>query len=364
MRAEVTKSSGTIRFLGAENQLLLEEPATNGRYTSPVVRRSDTASHLWQKFVLNHGEALYGLGQHQNAPMNYRNSSLTLLQSNRVENGVPLLVSTNGYGIFWDNASETMFASGTATAFEGIAPTQLFTANGTTGGLTGEYYASNNFTNLVLTRDDKGIDFDWWKLSPAAGMPNDNYSIRWTGKILTEAAGTYTFRSLEDDGLRVWVNNTLLINDWATHPLTNKEGSISLAANTKYNITVEYFEATDKSLVRLEWKKPSSANTAFSFYSDIGDQIDYYMIYGPEIDQIVAGYQAVTGSVPLLPKWSYGFFQSRERYIDQNMVLTIANEFRTRKIPIDVIVQDWNYWTAWNSFIFDASRYPDPAGIP
>ncbi|MDF1514776.1 MAG: glycoside hydrolase family 31 protein, partial [Anaerolineae bacterium] len=98
------------------------------------------------------------------------------------------------------------------------------------------------------------------------------------------------------------------------------------------------------------------------FWSDIDDELDFTFIYGPEFDQIVAHYRTLTGQVPMLPKWAFGYVQSKERYIDQEELLAIAREYRSRSIPIDCIVQDWRTWPEglWGQKTFDASRFPDP----
>jgi alpha-D-xyloside xylohydrolase len=73
-------------------------------------------------------------------------------------------------------------------------------------------------------------------------------------------------------------------------------------------------------------------------------QIDYYIIYGPQMDAIIHQYRSMTGHVPLFPEWAYGFFQSKDRYKSQDEILSIAAEYRSRHIPIDAIVQDWFWW--------------------
>src|SRR5262249_7092680 len=90
----------------------------------------------------------------------------------------------------------------------------------------------------------------------------------------------------------------------------------------------------------------------------------YYFVYGPELDQVVSGYRALTGQAPMLPSWAYGFFQSRDRYMTAQDSLDVLQGFRTRGIPIDVIVQDWQYWptAGWGSHHFDPVRLADPAG--
>jgi alpha-D-xyloside xylohydrolase len=82
-----------------------------------------------------------------------------------------------------------------------------------------------------------------------------------------------------------------------------------------------------------------------NFESLAGDQVDYYVIYGPEMDPIIHQYRTMTGHTPLLPQWAYGLFQSKDRYSSQSEILEIANQYRTRHIPMDAIVQDWFWWT-------------------
>lgn len=81
-----------------------------------------------------------------------------------------------------------------------------------------------------------------------------------------------------------------------------------------------------------------------NFESMAGDGVDYYVLYGPGMDQIIHEYRSMTGHTPLLPEWAYGFFQSKDRYMSQSEILDIANQYRTRHIPMDAIVQDWFWW--------------------
>lgn len=97
-------------------------------------------------------------------------------------------------------------------------------------------------------------------------------------------------------------------------------------------------------------------------YVQDDDCLVYYVILGNTIDEQIAGYRLLTGRAPMYPKWTYGFFQSREHYKTQEEILGVAREFRKRHIPIDCIVQDWNYWGdyGWNALLWDHKKYPDP----
>jgi alpha-D-xyloside xylohydrolase len=108
-----------------------------------------------------------------------------------------------------------------------------------------------------------------------------------------------------------------------------------------------------------------SGNTRYSFSAETGDQVDYYFFYGPTIDQVIANYRTATGAAPMFPKWAYGLFQSKDHYQSSAELTAVQNGYRNNNIPVDVIVQDWQYWSpaVWGSHLMDSSRYPDPAGI-
>jgi alpha-D-xyloside xylohydrolase len=108
-----------------------------------------------------------------------------------------------------------------------------------------------------------------------------------------------------------------------------------------------------------------SNNTKYRYVSDAGDLVDYYFFYGPSIDRVVAGYRAATGAAPLFPKWAYGLFHSKDAYGSQSELLAVKDGYRNNSIPLDCIVQDWNYWSpyVWGSHFMDEGRYPDPAAL-
>jgi len=89
-----------------------------------------------------------------------------------------------------------------------------------------------------------------------------------------------------------------------------------------------------------------------------GHAVDYYFVYGPEMDQIIHEYRNLTGHTPMLPKWAYGFFQSKDRYMSQDEVLSIAHRYRKEHIPLDAIVQDWFWWKTEGDPVFN-SNFPD-----
>ncbi len=103
-----------------------------------------------------------------------------------------------------------------------------------------------------------------------------------------------------------------------------------------------------------------------SYYcSDTEDELDYFFIFGPSFDRIVSGVRHLTGSPPMLPRWAYGYLQSKERYKDQAELIEIVKTYRKRRIPLDGIIQDWQYWDEgdWGQKSFDTERFPDPTEL-
>jgi alpha-D-xyloside xylohydrolase len=108
-----------------------------------------------------------------------------------------------------------------------------------------------------------------------------------------------------------------------------------------------------------------AANTKFKYVSESGNMVDYYFIYGPGFDHIVASYRDATGTAPMFPKWSFGLFQSQDRYKSQAEILSVKDKYRNNKIPVDCIVQDWFYWepNVIGSHVMWPERYPDPKAM-
>ncbi|MFW5956327.1 MAG: TIM-barrel domain-containing protein [Halorhabdus sp.] len=114
------------------------------------------------------------------------------------------------------------------------------------------------------------------------------------------------------------------------------------------------------------------------FWSECDDQQEFYFVAGPELDDVIAGFRELTGDPTLFPKWAYGFIQSKERYETADELRSVVSEYRDRRVPLDVIVQDWQYWPGeevdfspatagewgqWGQKSFDEDRFPDPSGL-
>jgi alpha-D-xyloside xylohydrolase len=106
---------------------------------------------------------------------------------------------------------------------------------------------------------------------------------------------------------------------------------------------------------------------AFGSYlwTDVDDELEYYFIYGPEFDHVIQGIRQLTGKATLLPRWAYGYLQSKERYVSQTELINVVKEYRERGLPLDCIVQDWKSWPSdlWGQKTLDPERFPDPNGM-
>ncbi len=103
-----------------------------------------------------------------------------------------------------------------------------------------------------------------------------------------------------------------------------------------------------------------TASASSNFWTEAVDEFDFYFIYGPGFDKIIAGVRKLTGAPTLFPKWVFGYVQSKERYKTQQELIDVVDEYRKRGIPLDCIVQDWRYWPkGWGYKKFDQKRFPD-----
>ncbi len=98
-------------------------------------------------------------------------------------------------------------------------------------------------------------------------------------------------------------------------------------------------------------------------WADVVDELDYYFIFGERLQDITRRYYVLTGKPPMLPKWMFGYIQSKERYVNANEMIEVVREYRRRNVPLDVIVLDWKSWPAesgWGQKSFDPVRFPNP----
>lgn len=157
--------------------------------------------------------------------------------------------TTYSYRVRAYNNSGNSPYSNTASA------TSIVIATGT--GLKGEYYDNQDFTVLKLTRVDATVNFAWGNGSPHASVASDTFSVRWTGQVQAQYSQSYTFYTTSDDGVRLWINGQLIINNWTDHGPTENSGTITLVANQRYDIKMEYYENGGGAVAKLSWSSAS-----------------------------------------------------------------------------------------------------------
>ncbi len=367
LKVRVDRASGALTFLDPGGQPILAE-AAGGRTLEPAVVQGEKAFHVRQQWQENADESLHGLGQHQLGLVDVKGYDLDLWQHNATVI-VPFLVSSRGYGILWDNTSYTRF--GDLRDWSAIPPAQLLDATGQRGGLTGSYYASSRFETFVATRVDPAIDV---AVPSAARQPNlrihpalppeGGVSVRWEGALEPTASGDHLLQLFSNGGIRMWIDDRLVADHWRQGWLPWIDlARVPLEKGRRHRVKIEWQKDQGMETVRLLWKPPSTERTT-SLWSEVGDAVRYDFVYGPALDRVVAGYRRLTGEAPMMPRWAFGLWQSRQRYETQQQSLDVVDGFRSRRIPFDNIVQDWFYWPEdkWGSHEFDAKRFPDPNG--
>jgi len=172
--------------------------------------------------------------------------------------------TTAPYGISWDTtavANGAYSLTAVATNTSGLTTTSsavsVTVANVVaTNGLTAKYYNNINLTGTpVVTRLDSTVNFNWAN-SPASGVNSNNFSVRWTGQLKVPTTGSYTIGFNGDDGYRVYVNSTLLVNSWKDQSATYKTGVMSLTGGRNYPITVEFYDKAEEGIAQLYWTGP------------------------------------------------------------------------------------------------------------
>ena len=136
---------------------------------------------------------------------------------------------------------------------EPSAPTQIGT------GLTGSYYNGMALSGTPLLTRVEAINFDWGSNAPAAGVPKDKFSVRWSGRVQVPTSGLYRFQTVSDDGVRLSVNGVQVINSWTNHAArTDTSADVNLTAGQFYTVSMEYYENGGKAVARLRWRQPGT----------------------------------------------------------------------------------------------------------
>jgi len=165
-------------------------------------------------------------------------------------------------------------------------------SNGNGTGLTAEYYNNRDFTDLALTRTDETVDFNWGSGSPDAAIDSNTYSVRWTGSVAPLHSETYEFFTNSDDGVRLWVDDQLLIDNWTNHAATENSGTIDLQAGQQYDIRMDYYENFGKSVAQLLWSSESQSK----------EIIPESQLYSPTVDTTSLDVSSNSQSKEIIPE--------------------------------------------------------------
>ena len=403
--AKVNVNSGRLTFYDKDEKELLKESEDGKRFwdftvperelgmkTGYTVSEEQKHGLSWQmKFESPDDEAFYGLGQHQSEEFNMKGKNEDLFQYN-TKVSIPFVLSNKNYGLLWDSYSYCRFGNPNDYLQLNRA-FKLYDRNGKEGHLTGTYIDAKG---KKLVCDEDSIYYEYGTPEKSAiALKTDNGGIKnfpkeinlmgasviYEGFIEPEccckAQGKkgkvqmqlYQFVLYYSGYVKVYIDGKEVVPErWRTawNPNTYKF-AIELQKGKRVQLRIEWRPDGGEAYCGLRVSEPRSAEERgkLSVWSEMAKDMDYYFIAGENLDQVISGYRTLTGKASLYPKWVLGFWQSRERYKTSAEIESTLAEFRKRHIPIDNIVQDWNYWpeNQWGSHEFEASRFPNPQAM-
>jgi alpha-D-xyloside xylohydrolase len=324
----VDKQTGKVSFADKAGKIIASETA-GSRKLIPGNVQGEPCFMAEQSFESPADEFIFGLGQFQDGHYNIKGISRRLTQVNS-QIAIPFIYSSKGYGLLWHQY-----------------------------GLT-DFNPTDNFVTLV--KQEKQAESEKMvEVTTTAGTQKvaQNQSF-YKGKFSVPTDGEYSiFMDLGDMGNRHFVvidgkpcldqsNMWLPPTAGALVNLKAGEHEVQLLCKSDNKPT-------------LSWKLKENTTT---FRSPVTKLLDY-VVFAGTADEVIASYRNLTGNAPLFPKWAYGFWQCRERYTSGTHLVETVKEFRKRNLPMDVIVQDWQYWGSrgWGVPQFDEKNYPNPSGF-
>ncbi len=274
-------------------------------------------------------EYLYGLGQFQDGFLNVRGMSRRLTQVN-TQISIPVLLSSKGYGLLWNNYGLTEFNPADQSV-------RLIKSSGE---------GTKEVVNVTSTE---------------GGKQEVRQRHVFEADIHIAEAGDYAL--LLDVGQKMARRHNLCIDGKNVIEMQNlwlppTASQIVRMTAGRHHLTAEL---TKDDQPMLYYKKVTNETT---FRSPVSGMVDYTVFVGTP-DEVIATYRQLTGPAPKMPSWALGYIHCRERFHSSDEILTTANRFRQEGLPISMIVQDWQYWgpTGWNSMQFDPKNYPDPKAL-
>ena len=328
MTVRYSRADGTLSYFDAAGNVLLEE-IPGGRHIEATSIQDHPAYAVSQAFASPKDEFLYGTGQFQDGYLNIRGLTRRLTQVN-TQISIPFVLSSKGYALLWNNYGLTDFnpAGGSVALSEQNDEGQVTTVN-------------------------------------ATGTSGNRREMRWsrtfTGTLDIPEAGEYAL--MLDVGQKMARRHYLAIDGEPVIDVSNtwlpptSSVIVTLPAGS-HAVSVEGMRGDNP----VVYCRKVVDETVFS--SPVAHALDYTVFAG-EADEVISSYRTLTGPVPQMPEWMFGYIHCRERYHSQDEIIENAEEFKSRGLPLDVIVQDWQWWgkTGWNSMEFDPDNYPDPAAL-
>lgn len=329
MSVVFNKKNDALIFADKTGKVFLSEKAGSRKLTTATVV-GQPCFEAEQSFQSPSDEYLFGLGQFQDGHYNLRNVTRKLTQVN-TQIAIPFLYSSKGYGILWHQY-----------------------------GLT-EFNPADNIIALVKKDTAAGEKTDVEVTTTSGTQRVSRQQTLYTGQFSVKKNGEYSMMldlgNMESRHLLV-IDGTPYIdqsNLWLP-PAASKLVNLTAGEHTVQVV------CKSTNTPRLTWKLSDNETT---FRSSNAKSLDYVVFYGKDADDVITGYRNLSGNVPMLPLWAYGFWQCRERYTSGKHLVQTVEEFRKRNLPVDVIVQDWQYWgkNGWGVPQFDTSNYPNPKGF-
>nr|WP_320058149.1 TIM-barrel domain-containing protein [uncultured Bacteroides sp.] len=323
------KLTGKLSYADNTGKVFLSEKE-NARKLTPYLIQGEPCFVAEQSFESPSDEYIFGLGQFQDGEYNLKNVTRQLTQVN-TQIAIPFIYSSKGYGLLWHQYGLTDFNP--TDNFITLEQQQSTTQN-------------NQMAEVTTTSGTQRV--------------SQNQSL-YQGKLNVPTDGEYSiFLDLGDMGNRQYVviDGKPCI-DQSNMWLPPTAGTLVNLKAGEHQVQVV---CKSDNTPKLSWRFSGDLTT---FRSPNAKLLDYVVFYGPSADNVIASYRNLSGNAPMFPKWAYGFWQCRERYTSGTHLIETVKEFRKRNLPMDVIVQDWQYWGSrgWGVPQFDEKNYPNPSAF-
>lgn len=314
-----------LTFFNASGEEILRE---SGRSLSPSTVQGEKTVEVSQRFVSPDNEYIFGTGQFQDGILNVRGLTRRLTQVN-TQISIPMITSSRGYALLWNNYGMTDY-------------------NPSTGTITLQPVAEGEEVTVDVT-------------STAGNKRETRRANTFAGRLTVPADGQYSI--LLDVGQRMARKHNISIDGKLLVDFNN----LWLPPTTSLMVELDkgehsvQVEGTQGDAPTVGWRL---AGGETEFRSPVSSGLDYTVFAGTA-DECIASYRRLSGGMPMMPRWALGYIHCRERYDTQKELMENANGFCSRDIPVDVIVQDWQWWGkhGWNAMRFDEGKYPDPKAM-